>query len=204
MLVALIDLPRFPESGWTVLPEVVPSVDAVLLRGKSLSPIALYEVGTRLRQTAPPVALWVSDRLDVALALGSAGLHLPADGLGPTRIRPFWSGTLSAAVHDGQEASKQLGADLWIWGHAFPTRSKPGAPARSRLALQEVLALATCPVLAIGGIGVDNVSQLAGLGLRGVVVQDGIWLAPNPAAAALKLKQAVSDPRWQGGGEGCN
>ncbi|MBX5466054.1 MAG: thiamine phosphate synthase [Firmicutes bacterium] len=200
MLVALIDLSRFPDSGWEALPEVAAAVDAILLRGKSWGASALLRAGERVRRQAPKTPLWVAERLEVALALEAEGWHIPADGLDVGRLRRFWSRRLSAAVHTPEEAQGKAGADYWIWGHAFPTTSKPGLAPRSLSTLSHVLTRATCPVLAIGGIAPDNVGRLAGWGLSGVVVQDGIWAQPHPPDAARALARAVQRADWRQGG----
>lgn len=196
-LVLVLDRPRFPESMWSFLPELGDVADAVLVRDQEGSPRDLIRLAERVRTLAPQLPLWIHGRLEVALALDAEGLHLPANHLPADRMRAWWPGRLSASAHDGGEAWVHRGADVLIWGHTFVTRSKPGLTPRRTTALNEVQRVASCPILAIGGINSGNVARLAGWGLTGVAVADGIWCTANPAEAARHIRATIRNVGWQ-------
>ncbi|HXO19377.1 MAG TPA: thiamine phosphate synthase, partial [Thermoanaerobaculia bacterium] len=83
-------------------------VDALQLREKDLDDRDLYDLARRARALLPPPArLLVNGRLDVALAAGADGAHLPADGvpLGPLRRR-FGAGVLlGRSTHRPEEVA---------------------------------------------------------------------------------------------------
>jgi len=138
---------------------------------------------------------FVNGRLDVALLVG-AHLHLPVDGPTPAEVRPHlpagrW---LSAAVHDEAELERARGADLLLLSPVFQPTSKPhdrratlgpGGFARLR-------ALASCPVLALGGIRVERLALL--VPVEGVAVQGAVLQAEDPAGAARALLSALGQP----------
>ncbi|MCY0899060.1 MAG: thiamine phosphate synthase [Firmicutes bacterium] len=197
-LVVLVDRPRWAEACWSALPAVAREADALILRDKESPPRKLLAWVLRIKERVPDAALWVDGSLSVALASEAAGLHLPAAHVAASTMRSFWPGWISAAAHDAGEALWHREADCLIWGHAFMTRSKPGLFPRQTLS--EVVQATTRPVLAIGGINAENCCQLSGLGLSGVVVGDGVWLSPDPAAAARSIREAVLAPSWRAGG----
>jgi thiamine-phosphate diphosphorylase len=196
-LVVLLDRPRWAEASWSALSAVAREADALLLRDKESPPREFLAWVLRIKERVPDAALWVDGSLSVAMASEAAGLHLPAAHLAASTMRPFWPRWLSASAHDASEALWHHEADCLIWGHAFMTRSKPGLFPRQTLS--EVVQAATRPVLAIGGINPENCCQLSGRGLSGVVASDGVWLSPDPAAAARRIREAVLAPSWRTG-----
>lgn len=200
LLIGLLDIPRFPDSAWSLLPAVTSYTDALLLRHKLATPNQLWHVARRVRELVPDVPLWINGPLEVALATQADGWHLPAGQMAASLMRPHWDGLLSAAAHTAQEAHWHHGADVLVWGHAFRTRSKPGVPPRN--GSDAVIVSTTKPVLAIGGINPTTVPQLSGQGLSGVVAADGIWMATNPIEAACQIRWSIDVPVWSHGVQG--
>ncbi|MGH9528278.1 MAG: thiamine phosphate synthase, partial [Terriglobales bacterium] len=92
----------------------------------ALARAALTRIGTH------GCRLLINDRLDVALASGAAGVHLPAAGLPPATVRASAPPGFLIAVscHSLAEvtAAAQAGADACVLAPIFATPSKPGAP----------------------------------------------------------------------------
>jgi len=114
----------------------------------------------------------VSDRADVALAAGAHGVHLPSNGVPPSRLRRLVPGgfIIGRSVHDAVEAARvtdEGGVDYLVFGTVFPTSSKPGVPAAGVSALAAAAEAVTVPVLAIGGITLERVSAIAAAGAAG-------------------------------------
>lgn len=113
------------------------------------------------------VPLFVNSRFDVALAAGAKGVHLPADGLPPRRVRASVPGGLRVGVstHSTAEAVRALeeGADLVLLGPIFDTPSKAGfgAPLGTE-ALEDLPPLDShgAEVFAIGGIDESRLASL--------------------------------------------
>ncbi len=193
-IVALLDGPRFPEDAWAHLSPVSYEVDAVLVRDKTNGPQGLQHLGRRVRQLAPHVPLWINGPLEVALSVEAEGWHLPANQLPASDMRRWWMGTLSASAHTAEETNWHQGADLFIWGHAFLSRSKAEVPPRQTLG--EVSRVARRPVLAIGGITPSTLPRLSGRRLSGIVVGDGIWLAADPVQAVRNMRAIMDAAHW--------
>lgn len=129
--------------------------------------------------------LFVSARLDVALALG-AHLHLPTHALAPAQVRAHLptGAWVSVAVHDApHEVARARGADLALVSPVFPPRSKP-SDARTTLGPEGFARLAAqlpCPAYALGGItpaGAALLGAPAGVALMSTVLHqvDDAWV----------------------------
>lgn len=139
----------------------------------------------------------VNDRLDVALAVGAAGVHLPARSVAADRVRsiappPFLVGR---SVHDAAEAKAVVAAgwlDYLIFGTVFESASKPGVPPAGLERLREVVRSAgTVPVLAIGGITAATAPLAAAAGAAGAAAI-GAFL---PRGGGLPTRAVVAQLR---------
>ncbi len=114
----------------------------------------------------------VNDRVDIAIAANAAGVHLRGDSVPCTAVRaiapaPF---AIGRSVHGPEEArTAGSGADYLIAGTTFGTRSKPD---RTELlgvdGLRAIVTTVPQPVLAIGGITLDRIADVARCGAAGI------------------------------------
>lgn len=114
----------------------------------------------------------VNDRVDVALAGGAHGVHLRGDSMTASRVRrvvpPGF--LVGRSVHGADEASRvdaEGGLDYLIWGATFPTLSKPQQEGAGVAALSAVVKVTSLPVLAVGGVAVENAADVARAGAAG-------------------------------------
>ena len=147
-------------------------VDAVQIREKDLDARRLLELGLRIADAlAPTVALLVNGRFDIALAIGAAGVHLPSRALPIARIRERCPRlVIGASTHRTEEvaAARDAGADYVTFGPVYPPRSKTAAlPAVGRSGLARAVDLGL-PVLALGGVSLERLEEIAGVGAAGV------------------------------------
>ena len=113
----------------------------------------------------------VNDRLDVALASRAHGVHLKGKSIPTARARTIAPAgfLIGRSVHDADEAvTAGESADYVIFGTVFETLSKPGRPAAGCSALGAAARATTVPVLAVGGVNVDNAADVARAGASGV------------------------------------
>ncbi|MBI3978972.1 MAG: thiamine phosphate synthase [Chloroflexi bacterium] len=175
-------------------------VTLVQVREKDLPAGELCELVARvLAAVAGRARVVVSDRLDVALAVGADGVHLPGSGLpveAARRLTP--SGFLiGRSVHRPEEAAaaEHAGADYVVLGTIFTTASKPGlAPAGPGL-IAATRALCRLPILAIGGITAANAGDAIAAGADGVAAISAILADADPAGAAARLAAALGSKR---------
>jgi thiamine-phosphate pyrophosphorylase len=171
--------------------------DWVQLRNKSSSALSLYtEAVALLRVTQQHGArLAINDRLDVALAVGADGVHLAGQSL-PVAAAVHVAASrmlVGCSVHGLAEATAAAagGADYLTFGHVFPTTSHPGMPPRGLAELAAIVQAVDVPVLAIGGITVDNLDDVLQTGCAGIAVISAILSEPDPGRAAARLRAAL-------------
>lgn len=188
MLVAVLDVPRAPANWPTSAARCAPWVDVFILRAKSLPAEAQRRWTVELAAAVGGRPVLVADRADVAMVLGVAGVHLPGDGLSPAHVRRLMpTAVISRAVHSVEDLQRSQGADWLVFGHLFPTRSKPGLEPRGLNLAAQVAREAAVPVVGIGGVDARRAAAVCEAGLAGVAVVDALWLAPDPARAAREL-----------------
>jgi len=143
-------------------------VDMIQVREKDLEARALYDLVCRIRDAAAGTStrILVNDRLDVALAANVDGVHLPGNGLPAARVRPLVR-VLGRSTHTLEEAlqAEQEGADFVIFGPVFET---PGKTPVGLEAIRKVATAVEIPVLAIGGITLENTSLVIEAGASGI------------------------------------
>ena len=172
---------------------------AIQLREKDLSARDLYALGARLQAALVPygVPLLINDRLDVALALDAAGVHLAGHSL-PTAIarRVLGAGKLlGVSTHSVEEArcAADDGADFIVFGPVFTTPSKVAyGPPQGLQHLRTVVRAVHIPVIAIGGIDHTNLPQVMQAGAYGVAMIRAVLAAPDPYKATQQLRTALA------------
>ena len=168
-------------------------VRAVQLRERDLAARELLALAVALRDLTSrhDALLLVNDRIDVALACGADGVHLPGHSfrVGEARMLLGASKVIGVSTHTVEEvrAAENDGADFVVFGPVFDTPSKRafGAPvgldALNRACTGEI------PVLGIGGITVETCATTRARGAAGIAVIREIASADDPEQAARRL-----------------
>src|SRR5262245_52613716 len=172
-------------------------LQAVQLREKDLPARDLLNLATDLRAlTARHRArLVVNDRVDVALAVGADGVHLPAAGLPPAAARVLVGPErlVGVSTHSVAEAKAAAagGADLVVFGPIYDTPSKRpfGAP-RGLAELAEACRSVRLPVIAIGGVTAARGPEGREAGAAGAAGIRALLEASDPAGATKALLAA--------------
>jgi thiamine-phosphate pyrophosphorylase len=176
---------------WVLEEALAGGVKAVQLREKDLGGKNLFQLAERTRRLCElyDAALFINDRVDVALGVDAAGVQLGKASLpietarsllGPRKL-------IGASIHslmEGRQA-EQAGADFVLFGPVYFTPSKAsfGAP-QGLTSLAKIVEMLSLPVYAIGGITADNAVAVRRVGVRGVALIAAIISAENPQAAA--------------------
>ena len=153
-------------------------VDYVQLREKDLLGCeleALARQAVRIcretRNQKRETRLLINSRCDVALATGADGVHLPSDDIPASDARAIWSSRnalVAVSCHTADEVrrAESHGADFAVFGPVF---EKVGTPLSVGLdALRAACHLARMPVLAIGGITLENAGACVEAGAAGI------------------------------------
>lgn len=167
---------------------------AVQLRNKSESARELLEVGRTLRKLTRDAGalLFVNDRVDLALALDADGVHVGPDDLPVAAVRRVTSPDflIGRSADDPEVARRAIadGADYIGCGAVYATSTKPDAGDVIGLpGLRTMVASVDRPVVAIGGITVERVAEVAGTGVAGIAVVGAVMSAKDPATACRAL-----------------
>jgi thiamine-phosphate diphosphorylase len=173
---------------------IAAGADVIQLRERDVPARALAElVRDCVRATAgTSTRVVVSDRVDIALAAGAAGVHLPADGLPSVAVRALWpDGLVGRSIHGRDGCAAAAPCDYVIYGTVFQSRSKPDVATDDDCAgLAQAVNACACPVLAIGGVTPSRVGAIAATGAAGVAAI-GVFLPEGLEPEALGPTGAV-------------
>ena len=179
---------------WVLEQALDGGVKAIQLREKDLSGRDLFSLAERLHKLCRDydAALFINDRVDVAMAVDAAGVQLSKASLpvatarvllGPQKI-------IGVSTHSLQEAkeAEQAGADFVLFGPVYftPLKAAYGDP-QGLPALETIVANISLPVYAIGGIKPENINATKKLGVQGVALISAIVSAESPKEAAKKM-----------------
>ena len=133
--------------------------------------------------------------MELARRVGADGVHVGQSDMeagaarelvGPGMILGVSAGTVEEAL-----LAQERGADYLGVGAVFPTGSKDDAEAVSHETLAAICRAVEIPVVAIGGITCDNLTELAGTGIAGISVISAIFAQPDAREAARDLRERV-------------
>jgi thiamine-phosphate pyrophosphorylase len=174
-------------------------VDAVQLREKDLSGAALCTLAGRLRELTHRhgARLLINDRIDIALAVGADGVHLPVDSVAPADARRLLGRgpLIGASTHSVEQARAAAGggADFIVCGPIFDTPSKRAFGTPLGLdGLTQIVRTVSLPTFAIGGLTADRTPLVRRCGAAGIAVVAAILEADDPYTAATALRQALA------------
>lgn len=147
--------------------------DWVQVRNKDLAARELMELVRGVMANRLKAKVLVNTRVDIALAAGADGAHLPAGSIAPRLWRAitpegFLIG-VSCHTFDESVRAEQDGADYVLFGPVFAPLSKSSdLPPRGLEELSRVSRAVSIPVLALGGITEDNAEACVSAGAAGV------------------------------------
>lgn len=169
------------------------------LREKDLDDERFYEEAVELQAMAKEygVPFVVNDNVDIALRMDADGVHVGQSDmeagdvralLGPDKILGVSAQTVEQAV-----LAEKRGADYLGVGAVFPTGSKDDAIDVSFDTLKAICSVVSIPVVAIGGITLQNTPELAGSGICGIAVISAIYGQKDIKEAASSLKRVTEE-----------
>ena len=174
-------------------------VSFLQLREKELDEGRFYEEAVELQALAAQygVPFVVNDNVDIALRMDADGVHVGQSDmeagdvralLGPDKILGVSAQTVEQAV-----LAEKRGADYLGVGAVFPTGSKDDAEDVSHETLKAICEAVSIPVVAIGGITLENTPELAGSGICGIPVISAIYGQKDIIEAAARLRKVTEE-----------
>lgn len=169
------------------------------LREKNLDEEAFCEEALEIKKLCKEysVPFIINDNVDVALRCDADGVHVGQSDMEAQDVRAKLGsdkiiGVSARTVEQAVKAEK-MGADYLGVGAVFSTSTKLDAREVSWDTLKEICETVSIPVVAIGGITADNLSQLAGTGVDGVAVVSAIFAQKDIREAAQQLRKLSED-----------
>ena len=163
------------------------------IREKDLNEAAFEAEAKKLQNICKEyqVPYVVNDNVEIALKIGADGVHVGQSDIkgrdiramiGEDKILGISAGTVEEAI-----AAEKAGADYIGVGAVFGTSTKKNARNMTMDRLKEIVEAVNIPVVAIGGINSQNISELSGSKVDGVAVVSAIFAAENPGEATKDL-----------------
>ncbi len=170
----------------------------VQLRDKQLEDRELVRRGRTLRAFCDEARalLIINDRVDLALAVNADGVHVGQSELPLPDVRKivghrFLVGCSTHNITELEEAQRE-GADYVGCGPAFASKTKEFQQLAGLAYLREVATCARVPAFAIGGITLENLSEVLATGATRVAVSHAIWHAADPAEATRAFLERLT------------
>lgn len=142
------------------------------------------------------VPLIINDRVDVALAVGAAGVHVGQDDLPCNIVRKLVGSQfiIGVSAHNPEEARKAMedGADYLGCGAVFGTGTKADVAKLGLEKLHSIRAAVSIPIVGIGGVKADNYGEVLATGADGAAIISGILSVENIGAEVGKFVQIRS------------
>jgi thiamine-phosphate pyrophosphorylase len=165
----------------------------VQIREKTADTLDFYNLALKVKEITEKhdVPLIINDRVDVALAVDAEGVHVGQSDMpcavtralvGPDKI----VGVSAATIEEARKAESD-GADYIGAGAVFPTATKDDAPKITKKDLKEIVESISIPVVAIGGITLNNAHELNDTGIAGLSVVSAIMSSENPKKSSEEL-----------------
>ena len=173
-------------------------VDILQLRAKQESVAEITALARELHQvtSSANVPLVINDYAQIARDVGAEGVHVGQDDISIAEVRrlvgPY--GFVGKSTHslDQAKAAQDEGADYIGFGPLFATPTKPDYAPIGLEWVAEAHALVRLPIFCIGGIKLENLSQVIAAGARRVVIVSGLLQAKNVADYARRCKETLS------------
>jgi thiamine-phosphate pyrophosphorylase len=189
-------------AGTRGLPDLLEAVLAgggrmVQLREKTMAMGDLFPLARHLAARCRDAgALFiVNDRADLAMAVDAGGLHVGQDDLPAREARRLLPPgmVLGVSTHDEEQARAAVadGADYVAVGSIYPTGTKTGFQLVGPDLIRRVRSVVPVPLIGIGGITVDNASEVFQAGADGVAVISAVCSAPLPQEATRRFLERI-------------
>lgn len=172
---------------------VAAGVRVVQHRDKEADLASMLEEARVLRRLCQNTLLLINDRVEVALAVGADGVHLGQEDLHYSEARRLLGpdkiiGITVSTVEQALEAAR-LGADYLGVSPIFATRTKPDAGEPTGLTLlREIRRLVSLPLVAIGGITLDNAAAVIAAGADGICAISAVVTRPDVRSAIAEFQ----------------
>ncbi len=182
---------------------IAAKVSVVQYRNKYGSTKELYEEALKLKaicKTGKALFL-INDRIDIALAVNADGAHIGTDDMPYSAARKLLGKNkiIGVTAHNIKEAkeAQRLGADYIGASPIFITDTKPDAGVPAGIDLIKAIAkIVSIPVIAIGGITLDNAREIIEAGADGLCAISAVVTKPDARAEIEKFQELFKEKKF--------
>ncbi len=179
----------------------VSGISAVQLREKNYSSTALLEFAQQLKETLAPyhIPLLINDQVELAQHVSTEGVHLGQTDFSSKEAKKFLglNKIVGLSIESEQElisANDQTELDYVAASAVFVSKNKTNLKTLWGLeGLKNVIKISRHPVVAIGGINLDNARKVMQCGAAGIAVIGAIHDAKKPALACEHLRKIIDE-----------
>ena len=167
----------------------------IQLREKELDEEHFMEEAVALKELCHKyhVPFVINDNVRIAKDMDADGVHVGQSDMEADDVRKILGEDkilgVSAQTVEQAVLAEKMGADYLGVGAVFSTSTKKDAADVSKETLKAICEAVNIPVIAIGGIGADNILSLQGSGICGIAVVSAIFAAKDIEAATKVLKE---------------
>ena len=167
----------------------------IQLREKECSSLDFYNTAVNVKKITDKynVPLLINDRLDIALAVDAAGVHVGQSDLpcsvvrkiiGEDKIIGVSAGNLKDALRAQEDGADYLGV-----GAMYATGTKKDAKPTSMDELKKIRENVSIPIVVIGGINKDRISDFKGTGIDGLAIVSAIIAHKDICNSTKEIKE---------------
>lgn len=167
----------------------------IQLREKECSSLDFYNTAVNVKKITDKynVPLLINDRLDIALAVDAAGVHVGQSDLpcsvvrkiiGEDKIIGVSAGNLKDALRAQEDGADYLGV-----GAMYATGTKKDAKPTSMDELKKIRENVSIPIVVIGGINKDRISDFKGTGIDGLAIVSAIIAQKDICNSTKEIKE---------------
>jgi thiamine-phosphate pyrophosphorylase len=189
---------RSPEHDRSFLLDALSGgVTCVQLRDKSCDLQRMRRRAMQLKSFLPNnVPLIINDDVSLAKEIAADGVHLGQSDLSPIEARQLLGPNaiigLSIETLEQLETANQLNCiDYVSASSVFSSKNKSDCPVWGLSGLKAMVHHSIHPVIAIGGIYLNNVQAVCQQGVLGIAVIDALYGSSNPKWTAQQLRNAI-------------
>ena len=170
-------------------------VTCVQLREKELDDEAFLKEALEISKLCKNynVPFFINDNVDIAIKCHADGIHVGQEDMEASRVRERVGEDMmiGVSVHSVEEALEAVknGADCLGVGSMFTTSTKKDVNVLPKEVLRDICSTVDIPVVAIGGIGKENISELSGTGMDGVALVSAIFSSDDIESECRMLRK---------------
>lgn len=181
-----------------ILQAILGGITSLQVREKDVSTEQFIDISIPLQKLAKKhkIPFIINDNINVFKTMNADGIHIGQNDLNAKNVRDIIGpnkimGVSVQTIAQALEAQNQ-GADYLGVGAIFPTNTKQNAANLNPQALKRICEAVNIPVVAIGGININNIKQLAGTSIKGVALVSAILNAQNILKTTQRFKNTIT------------